>query len=780
MSVPAGASVPHRSIWWGLGAVVLVGGVSVSVLGARVVAGHDAQQSVQAQAPVSLAIASTLQLALQHEQDLDVGAVGFMAGTPGASATQFRQWVASVRAFERYPELVGIAEVSLIPAAGLPAFAARDAADPPGPLSAGDTLSVIPAGVRPFYCLETGSVTRPGSPIGPAGFDYCASTLGPALLTARDTGQDAYLPYYSGTTRNLAIGSAIYSGGAQPATVAARRAAFIGWTGSQISPRVLLDEALVGHPKTAIGFRFGTGPGAATFSAGHAPAGSRTSTVDLHNGWYVLTSSQITSGSVLDNDNAVIVLLGGLTISLLMALLILTLGTGRARAMWLMRKRTAQLEFQAFHDSLTGLPNRALILDRLEQMMLRLRRERAPVSALFLDLDNFKDVNDTLGHAAGDQLLVLVANRLTSILREGDTVGRFGGDEFVILVDGESLSAGPELVAQRILDVMMPPFELASGDTPVTISVSIGIAEGLRAKPEDLLRDADIALRRAKAAGKRHSVVFASPMQDAVDARRTLERDLRTAVSGRQFFVVYQPTVDIGTGIITGVEALLRWRHPQRGVVGPVNFVPALESTGLIVPVGRWVLDEACRQGAAWMQAGHHLSISVNISANQLDGGHLVDDVRASLESSGFRADLLILELTETILMRDVRATVDQLHRLKATGIRISIDDFGTGYSSLAYLRKFPIDILKIDQSFVAAIADTRESAAIVHTLVQLGKVLGLETVAEGIETIDQWSRLRAEDVDRGQGYLFARPLDVPALDHMLSAESERSVTPVP
>ena len=224
---------------------------------------------------------------------------------------------------------------------------------------------------------------------------------------------------------------------------------------------------------------------------------------------------------------------------------------------------------------------------------------------------------------------------------------------------------------------------------------------------------------------------------------------------------MYQPTVDIGTGIVTGVEALLRWRHPQRGVVGPLDFVPALESTGLIVPVGRWVLDEACRQGAAWMHAGHHLTVSVNISANQLDGGHLVDDVRASLESSGFRADLLILELTETILMRDVRSTVDQLHRLKATGIRISIDDFGTGYSSLAYLRKFPIDILKIDQSFVSAIADTRESAAIVHTLVQLGKVLGLETVAEGIETIDQWSRLRAEDVDKGQGYLFARPLDV-------------------
>ena len=234
--------------------------------------------------------------------------------------------------------------------------------------------------------------------------------------------------------------------------------------------------------------------------------------------------------------------------------------------------------------------------------------------------------------------------------------------------------------------------------------------------------------------------------------------------------------MDIGTGSVTGVEALLRWHHPQRGVVGPAEFIPALESTGLIVPVGRWVLEEACRQGATWVAAGHSLAVSVNISATQLEGGHLVDDVRAALASSGFRADLLILELTETILMRDVEATVDQLHRLKETGIRISIDDFGTGYSSLAYLRKFPIDILKIDQTFVAAIADTRESAAIVHTLVQLGKILGLETVAEGVETIDQWSRLRTENVDKGQGYLFARPLDVSALDHMLSA----SPTPTP
>ena len=286
--------------------------------------------------------------------------------------------------------------------------------------------------------------------------------------------------------------------------------------------------------------------------------------------------------------------------------------------------------------------------------------------------------------------------------------------------------------------------------------------------PEDLLHDADIALNRAKASGKQRAVLFTSPMQDAVDARHSLEVDLHDALSAGQFFVLYQPIFDLESAVITGVEALVRWRHPRRGVVGPVDFIPTLESTGLIIPVGRWILNEACRQGAVWQDDGHPLSISVNISANQLDGGHLVGDVRRALSASGLSPDLLVLELTETILMHDVPATIDQLDKLKATGVRISIDDFGTGYSSFAYLRKFPIDVLKIDQTFVAAISDTWESAAIVHTLVQLGKVLGLEMVAEGIETQEQWARLRAEDVEKGQGFLFARPLVAPEIGRLL------------
>ena len=758
----------RRPTWAALAVSVVLVGAMASVLGAQVLAHRDAAQSDQAESASSVSIASTLQLALQHEQDLAISSGSFVAGAPDASATAYRTWVTSERALQRYPELNGIAAITLVPTAGLAAFAARESADPAGPLGGAGTLVVSPAGARPYYCLETGSVTRPGTLVGGAGIDYCDSAIGPALLLARDSGKETYLPYGSGADRDLAVGTAIYQGGVEPTTVAARRATFLGWTGSQIAPAVLMDAALAGHPATELTFRYGTGPLAAVFTAGHAPLGARTTTVDLHNGWFVATAAATTGGAVLGNQNSRAVLLGGILISLLLALLIYTLGTGRSRAVLLVRNRTEQLRHQAYHDALTGLPNRVLILDRLEQMMLRSRREDAKVGALFLDLDNFKDVNDTLGHATGDQLLVLVANRLTQVLREGDTVGRLGGDEFVVLIDGQSLDHGPTLAAQRILDVMAQPFLLDATEAPVTVAASIGIAEGVRPHPEDLLRDADIALNRAKAAGKHRTVIFAPRMQDAVDAHRSLEVDLRGALAAGQFFVLYQPIFELESGRISGVEALIRWRHPVRGVVGPAEFIPMLESTGLIVPVGRWVLDEACRQGAAWQAVGHDLSVSVNLSAHQLEDGQLVEDVRQSLASSGFTPDRLVLELTETILMHDVPSTIEQLAHLKSTGVRISIDDFGTGYSSFAYLRKFPIDILKIDQAFVATIADTWESAAIVHTLVQLGKVLGLEIVAEGIETEDQRSRLRSEEVDLGQGYLFARPLESAVIDHFL------------
>ena len=436
------------------------------------------------------------------------------------------------------------------------------------------------------------------------------------------------------------------------------------------------------------------------------------------------------------------------------------------------RRKDAEdrLAHAALHDALTGLPNRTLILNRAEQMLARSRRQHTPAAALFLDLDNFKDINDTLGHEAGDQLLTGVAARLTGALREGDTVGRLGGDEFVVLVEGASLAAGSEVVAERIRDVLATPFTISVSDVPLQVTASIGIAEGDRAQPGELLRDADIALYRAKASGKDCAMAFSPSMQAAVDTHRTIEIDLHHALENDEFFLLYQPTVDLSTGTFIGVEALLRWRHPERGIIQPNEFIPILESTGLIIPVGQWILSEACRQGAEWHRRDHRIALSVNISGVQLERDRIIDDVQDALSKSGFDPGKLILELTETTLMHDVEATVVRLKLLKALGVDLAIDDFGTGYSFLAYLRQFPIDVLKIDQSFVSGVAKTKESAAIVHTLVQLGKVLDLETVAEGIESNDQRRLLQAENVNIGQGYLFARPLEVNEIDKLLNA----------
>jgi diguanylate cyclase (GGDEF)-like protein len=766
---------PHGRVWLAV-AVGLFGVGSIgSALGAHAVAHADAQKSHQSFTTSAKDIALRLQKSLQHEQDLTYSASAFVVGNQNASQAQFQNWASAIHAFARYPELLAVAELVMVPASQLTTFSAREILDPPGPVAANGTLAVTPAGVRPYYCLEAVSAVRTGFPVAPAGVDYCKTALGRQLMKARSSGKDIYLPFGTGKTSNLAVGTPIYLGGMVPSTVSARQTSFVGWTGTQIRPSILLSNALEDHSATAVAFRFVDGASDVTFNAGSAPNNAQTTSIGLSSGWTVKVSAGVSGGSIFANQNSLFLLLAGLTLSLLLGLLIFVLGTSRSRAVVLVNSRTDQLNHLAFHDSLTGLPNRALILDRLGQMMAQARREGKPVGAIFLDIDDFKEVNDTLGHSAGDELLVGVSSRLTKALREGDSVGRLGGDEFVVLVHEHSLVAGAKVVTDRILDVLRTPFEITGSTLPLTITASAGIATGTRGKAEDLLRDADIALYRAKVEGKDRAAVFSAPMQDAVEAQRKLDLDLRRAVAEGQFFVVYQPTVLLATGAMTGVEALVRWRHPLRGVVGPDEFIPTLESSGLIKHVGKWVLDVACRQAAMWASEGHPLTMAVNLSSVQLDDEAIVDIVNDALVSSGLDPSALILELTETTLMHDAQTTAAKLKSLKSTGIRIAIDDFGTGYSSLAYLRQFPVDILKIDQSFVSGVSETTESAAIVHTLVQLGKLLGLTTVAEGIESSDQCTRLQAEGVDYGQGYLFSRPVDAGMISEVLGDIVEKN-----
>jgi len=433
-------------------------------------------------------------------------------------------------------------------------------------------------------------------------------------------------------------------------------------------------------------------------------------------------------------------------------------------------RRQEELAFMATHDSLTGLPNRTLILDRVEQMLVRSRRNRTPVAALFIDLDNFKSINDTLGHDAGDELLRAVAARLDGVVRATDALGRLGGDEFVVIAEDLSLAAGPELVAERLLEALKQPFTLGEGDgaTTLMVTASVGIAVGERTSAGDLLRDADIAMYRAKWDGKNRYVVFEAVMQDALQRRMRLEMDLRVALENDEFFLVYQPTFDLRDMSPTGLEALIRWNSPARGVVQPDDFIPTLEETGLIVEVGKWVLEEACRQGAKWREAGHEIGMAVNVSARQLDTDELVSEVRDALSHSGLKSGALTLEITETSLMRNAEETARRLVAIKELGVRLAIDDFGTGYSSLAHLQQFPVDALKIDRSFISGLTDNQEGETLLHALVQLGKSLSIETLAEGIEEPRELSLLQAEQCDSGQGFLFARPLDAAATEAFL------------
>jgi diguanylate cyclase (GGDEF)-like protein len=446
-------------------------------------------------------------------------------------------------------------------------------------------------------------------------------------------------------------------------------------------------------------------------------------------------------------------------------------------------RRQEELAFMATHDALTGLPNRTLIVDRLEQMLLRARHAQSPVAALFIDIDNFKSINDTLGHAAGDDLLQAVAARLDGVVRDVDALGRLGGDEFVVIAGEMSLIAGPELVAERLLDALKEPVKLGEDETRVTVTASIGIATGDRASAGDLLRDADIAMYRAKWGGRNRYVVFESGMAEAVQSRMELEMDLRVALENDEFFLAYQPTVDLRDMSPTGLEALIRWKSPTRGIVQPDDFIPLLEETGLITEIGRWVLHSACTQGAAWREAGHPIGMAVNVSARQLDSDEIVADVEGALSQSGLDPGALTLEITETTLMRDAQDTVRRLTEIKALGVRVAIDDFGTGYSSLAHLRQFPVDALKIDRSFITGLAHNLEGESLIHTLVQLGKALSIETIAEGIERPNELSLLRDEDCDGGQGFLFARPLDALATEAFLeeySRNASKSPAPAP
>jgi diguanylate cyclase (GGDEF)-like protein/PAS domain S-box-containing protein len=437
------------------------------------------------------------------------------------------------------------------------------------------------------------------------------------------------------------------------------------------------------------------------------------------------------------------------------------------------RRAEERIQYQAYHDALTGLPNRLLLRDRLTQALGHAHRLGRPLAVMFVDVDHFKLINDTLGHAVGDRLLRGLAERLSACVREDDTVARMGGDEFTFVFSGMTRPEDAARMAEKVLRAVAEPFDLDGRDLRVTASLGIAVYPVDGDGPDGLLQSADAAMYRAKEQGRNNYQLCTPGMNDRALERMALEGELRHALEGEELLLHYQPLVQASTGRVVGTEALLRWQHPERGLLMPDQFIPVAEESRLILPIGDWVLRVACRQLRSWHEAGFpDLRMSVNLSARQFQQPRLVALIRECLDGAGLEPRFLELEITESIAMSNVAWTAEVLEALRAMGIRISIDDFGTGQSSLSYLKHFPLSTLKIDQSFVRDIAFDPEGEAIVNAVIALAHVLGLSVVAEGVETEAQLAFLRSAGCEEFQGYLFSRPVSPEALGELLVARA--------
>jgi len=435
------------------------------------------------------------------------------------------------------------------------------------------------------------------------------------------------------------------------------------------------------------------------------------------------------------------------------------------------RAMSLQMSHSAQHDFLTGLPNRMLFNDRVNQAIALAPRHMKKVAVLFLDLDGFKHINDSLGHPVGDKLLQSIALRLVNCVRAADTVSRQGGDEFVVLLSEVAQAEDAAITARRMLQAVAEAHGVDHHDLHVTTSIGLSIYPDDGLDAETLIKNADTAMYQAKENGRQSYQFFKPAMNVRAVERQSIEESLRRAVEREEFTLHYQPKISLATGEITGAEALIRWTHPTRGAVSPAQFIPVAEDCGLILPIGKWVLREACRQARAWMDAGLPLrSVAVNISAMEFRQEEFLRGVFAILEETGLHPRCLELELTESVLMKHVDSTESILKALRARGVQVAVDDFGTGYSSLSYLRRFPIDALKIDQSFVRQITSAPDETSIVTAIISMGRSLKLRVVAEGVETQQELAFLQAHHCDEAQGYYFSRP--VPAAEFAKLLES--------
>ena len=768
----------RKAVWTAVALACVAAGTVGSVLGAHAVARSDAAKARQSSQQTSAGIASTVKLAIQHQEDLLLGASTFFAGNSEASPAEFDRWAGWAHALRSYPELEQLGFVTLVRVAELAAFEARVTGHEVKPLGAGSApaaaggLRVAPRSDHHYYCLAVAGIARSAAVSAPAGLDYCALT--PRLLVARDSGLSSYGLVSAGGSRALVFETPVYRGNVTPHTVAGRRAASVGWLREVLAPGVVLAQALQGHPDDAARLSYRSSSASAVFASGAPQPGAQSTTIDLHRGWTVQSFAAVAGAGVLTDGSALALLIVGCLLSALLGLVVFVLGGGHTPVLALApAAKPRETSGEALYDALTGLPNRALMLDRAECMLARAGRQSGLlVGALFIDIDWFKDVNERLGHAAGDQLLKIVAERLENVVRTGDTVGRLGGDEFVLLVETAARGARLDSLARRVVEALHKPFELDDFGPNFFLTASIGVAFGRYATPDDLLRDAQLALYAAKSAGKDRYTLFNANMRSVIEGRGVLEVELNAALQERQFFLLYQPIYDLSTKKVAGLEARVRWLHPKQGVLAPEDFIPLAEETGLIVPIGRWVLEEACGRAAAWNVAGHQVGISVSVSASQLNRDGFATDVRRALQQSGIEPSLLTLEVAETTVMSDIAAAVARLEEIKQLGVRIAIDDFGgSGYAYHSDLRRMPLDFLKVDRSSLAAAEDEDYRTWLLEAILIVGRDLSLTVIAKGIESHEQLASLQAMGCTMAQGALMGKPTPANDIQSLFDAD---------
>jgi diguanylate cyclase (GGDEF)-like protein len=805
-AAPAQGNSAHparRKLVWALVALLCTAaGVVASVLGAHAVANSDSSKGRKGAQQSSAAIANAVKLSLRHEEDIAVGAATYFAGNSNTSPKEFATWVKWARTLRRFPELEGLSLLTLVHPNELAAFRARitgqklqpaapattakasDAASSPTAATATPAsttpakparpaMRVFPATNHAYYCLAVANLVRGPARAPRAGTDYCALT--PGLLLTRDSGQSTYRTVSINGTQVLAIDVPVYRGNVTPHSVFGRTAASVGWLREVLAPSVMLREALRGHEASAVKIAYQTGSSTLAFASGSARSGSQSTTVALPNGWTVQSFSAVTATSVLSDGPALALLIVGCVLSAILGILIFVLGGGRTPLLVRVRvpqAPTSSEPVESLHDPLTGLPNRPLMLDRAEQMLARAGRQSGLlVGALFIDLDWFKDVNERLGQAAGDQILKIVAERLEGVVRAGDTVGRLGDDEFVILVESAARGARLDSLARRVVEALHKPFDLDDFAPNFFLTASIGLAFGRYAAADDLLRDAQLALFAAKTAGKDRYTLFNANMRSVIEGRGVLENELNTALAENEFFVLYEPIYDLGTGRVAGLEALVRWTHPKRGVVLPDDFMGLAEETGLSVPIGRMVLEEACTRAAAWTVAGHNVGVTVEVAPHQLNREGFVTDVRRALQQSGLEPSMLTLAIAETTVMNDVNAAVERLEEIKHLGVRIAIDDFGgSGYAYHSDLRRLPLDFLKVDRGSLAASEDEDYRTWLLEAILIVGRDLSLTVIAKGIESYEQMAALQSMGCTMAQGALMGKPVTANLIENVLTA----------